>query len=335
MPPVSGEPLTAARLQPQQSGTDVLLQAVSAVDENVVWASGHGGTWLRTLDGGSTWSAHVMPGVDSLQFRDVHALDADRAWLLSSGPGELSRIYRTVDGGATWRLQFVNPEPEGFYDCLVFRDERHGLAYGDAVDGELRILRTTDGGTSWRMTRTAAVPPAQPGEGGFAASGTCVALGPSGRAWIGTGSADTARLLLTLDDGRSWRAVATPIPGGETAGIFSVAFRDSAHGAVFGGDLARVNDETDNVALTDDGGLTWRMVGRPGFRGAVYGGSYVPGAPAATLVAVGPGGAAWSPDEGVTWLAADSASYWALDIVSPDAGWLVGPAGRVVHISFQ
>ena len=34
-----------------------------------------------------------MPGADTLQFRDVHALDADRAWLLSAGPGELSRIY--------------------------------------------------------------------------------------------------------------------------------------------------------------------------------------------------------------------------------------------------
>jgi hypothetical protein len=85
-------PLTTIRLERQESGTDVLLQAVSAVDSNVVWVSGHGGTWVRTLDGGRTWSAHVMPGADTLQFRDVHALDADRAWLLSAGPGEMSRI---------------------------------------------------------------------------------------------------------------------------------------------------------------------------------------------------------------------------------------------------
>ena len=51
--------LSEVHLESQVSGTDVLLQAVSAVDEEVVWVSGHGGTWARTLDGGATWTAHV------------------------------------------------------------------------------------------------------------------------------------------------------------------------------------------------------------------------------------------------------------------------------------
>ncbi len=328
-------PVSRVHIRQQESGTEVLLQAASAVDEDVVWVSGHGGTWARTLDGGATWSAHVLPGADSLEFRDVHALDARQAWLLSAGPGELSRIYRTTDGGETWRLQFVNPEPEGFYDCLEFRDERLGMVYGDAVDGELRILRTADGGRSWHMTRTAAVPPALPGEGGFAASGTCLALGPGGRAWVGTGAAATARVLLTLDDGRTWKAVRTPVPGGEAAGIFSIAFRDAAHGVVVGGDLSRPEEPAVHAAVTWDGGLTWTQIGGPGLRGAAYGVAYVPEAPSPTLVAVGPDGAAWSPDEGVTWEMADSASYWGLDIVSPAHGWLVGSEGRIAHISFE
>jgi photosystem II stability/assembly factor-like uncharacterized protein len=328
-------PLSSIRLEPQDSGTDVLLQAVSAVDENVVWASGHGGTWARTLDGGATWTARVMDGADTLQFRDVHALDADRAWLLSAGPGELSRIYRTRDGGETWALQFLNPEPDGFYDCIEFRDAEHGLAYGDAVDGELRILRTRDGGETWEYTRTADVPPALAGEGGFAASGTCVALGPGGRAWIGTGASDTARVLSTHDGGRTWTATASPLPGGEAAGIFTIAFRDSLHGVILGGDLARPEDHTDNVAVTADGGATWTLSGRPVFAGAVYGAAYVPGAPTPTVVAVGPNGADWSADEGQTWASADTLSYWGLGIASPDAGWLVGPEGRVARISFE
>src|SRR5690348_10172108 len=69
----------------QNSGTTARLQAVSAVNERVVWVSGIRATWARTLDGGSTWVADSM--ADSwLEFRDVHAVSADRAWLLASGP---------------------------------------------------------------------------------------------------------------------------------------------------------------------------------------------------------------------------------------------------------
>lgn len=328
-------PYSAIHLDLQQSGTEVLLQAVSAVDDSIAWVSGHGGTWARTLDGGRTWEARVMEGADSLQFRDVHALDADRAWLLSAGPGELSRIYRTEDGGDTWKLQFLNLEFDGFYDCLEFRDELRGLVYGDAVDGELRVLRTTDGGRTWQLSRSSAVPPALPGEGGFAASGTCVALGPGGRAWIGTGAADTARVLVSADDGRSWTAIATPLAGGGAAGIFTIAFRDSVHGTILGGDLQRPDDHTDNVAVTADGGLTWRLAGRPVLTGPAYGAAYVPGAPTPTLVTVGPHGADWSPDEGLTWVSADTLGYWGIGFADSGAGWLVGPDGRIAHVSFE
>jgi photosystem II stability/assembly factor-like uncharacterized protein len=328
-------PLAQIRLEPQESGTDVLLQAVSAVDEDVAWVSGHGGTWARTLDGGATWTARVMADADTLQFRDVFALDADRAWLLSAGSGELSRIYRTRDGGETWELQFLNPEPDGFYDCLEFRDSENGIVYGDAVDGELRILRTRDGGDTWEYTRSVDIPPALAGEGGFAASGTCVALGPGGRAWIGTGASDTARVLATLDDGRTWSATPAPLPGGEAAGIFTLAFRDSLNGVILGGDLSRPDEHTDNVAVSSDGGRTWTVAGRPVLAGAVYGAAYVPGAPTPTLVAVGPHGADWSADEARTWASADTTSYWGLDIASAAAGWLVGPEGRIVRISFE
>ena len=170
---------------------------------------------------------------------------------------------------------------------------------------------------------------------GFAASGTCVTLGPAGRAWIGTGAADTARVLVTIDEGRTWTAIPSPLPAGEAAGIFTIAFRDSLNGVILGGDLSRPDEHTDNVAATDDGGVTWHLSGRPVLAGAVYGAAYVPGAPTPTLVAVGPNGAAWSPDEGRTWSSGDTASYWGLDIAGPAAGWLVGPEGRIVRISFE
>jgi len=189
------------RVELQHSGVDVLLQAVSPVNESVVWVSGHGGTWLRTLDGGASWSGGTVPDTDTIQFRDVHAISADVAWLLAAGPADMSRIYRTDDGGENWQLQWVNEEPDGFYDCLSFFDSQRGLVYGDAVDGELRILRTTDGGDHWSLVSAGRLPAAQEGEGGFAASGTCLAVGAQNVAWIGTGNSDPARVLRSNDRG--------------------------------------------------------------------------------------------------------------------------------------
>jgi len=78
-------------LTTQTVDTRQLLQAVSVVSNDVVWVSGHGGTWARTVDGGATWTTGVVPGADSLQFRDLHALDAKRVWLMSAGTGAASQ----------------------------------------------------------------------------------------------------------------------------------------------------------------------------------------------------------------------------------------------------
>ena len=303
-----------------------------------MWVSGHGGTWARTLDGGATWKTGVVPGADTLQFRDVHGHSADVAWLLSAGPGEASRIYRTDDGGATWTLQWTNPEPDGFYDCLDFWSAERGVVYGDAVDGAYRILRTVDGGANWDLVPGEVLPDAQPTEGGFAASGTCLVTGPDGRGWIATGNARRTRVLRTDDWGATWTAFDTPIPGGDGAGLFSVAFRDSIHGAVFGGSLGEPADSAvtpPRVAVSSNGGAAWEAAGQPGFEGAVFGGAWVPGTEPAALVAVAPGGASWSPDGGASWAAVDTAAYWGLGFTAPARGWLVGPGGRVTRVEFR
>ena len=41
----------------------------------------------------------TVPGAADLDFRDVDAVDERKAFLLSIGEGEKSRIYQTADGG--------------------------------------------------------------------------------------------------------------------------------------------------------------------------------------------------------------------------------------------
>jgi photosystem II stability/assembly factor-like uncharacterized protein len=320
-------------LETQHPNTGVRLQAVSVVTSRVAWASGLAGTYARTLDGGTSWSVGVVPGADSLQFRDVHAVSADTAYVLSAGPGELSRIYRTTDGGAAWTLQFRSDEPRAFFDCLDFWNGSLGVAFSDAVDGQFIIIRTEDG-ERWERVPPGHIPPALPGEGSFAASGTCVIVRGTNDGWIGTGNASRARILETRDRGRTWTAVETPVVAGEAAGITSVAFADARQGVVAGGEIGQPLADSARVAVTSDGGLTWRYAGAPTFRGAVYGVAYVPDARPPILVAVGPGGASYSVDHGAEWSPLDTLGYWGLGFAGPTAGWLVGPEGRITKVSF-
>ena len=320
-------------LTAQTSGVDVRFIGISPADENIVWISGTEGAYARTTDGGTTWHAGVVPGAEALQFRDVHAVDATTAYLLSIGEGEQSRIYKTTDAGSTWTLQFTNPEPEGFFDCMDFWDAEHGIAFSDSFDGAFFLITTEDGGATWERVPPDDLPPATEGEGSFAASGTCLVTHGEGAAWVGTGAGASARVLKTTDRGRSWTIAETPIVGGTpTAGIASLAFRDSDNGAALGGVIDEPDQFSDNVAVTGDGGRTWTLAGRPPFPGAVYGAAYVPDAPTPTLVATGPAGMAYSADNGMTWTRLDTRSHWSVVFASLRSGWAVGPEGRVTHI---
>ena len=67
------------------------------------------------LHRGIDWTGGVVPGAADLDFRAVHALNRDTAWLMGAGPGDKSRVYKTTDGGAHWKLLFTNPDSGGFF----------------------------------------------------------------------------------------------------------------------------------------------------------------------------------------------------------------------------
>ena len=334
-PELERAPSTPPVLAAQRSGTTALLQAVSAPSARVAWVSGHRGTYAITTDGGERWRAAVVPGADSLQFRDVYAVDERTAWLLAAGDGDRSRIYHTSDGGQSWTLQFRNAEPRAFFDCLDFWDAQRGLAFSDAVDGKFVILTTDDAGRTWTRVPEAALPAARAGEGAFAASGTCVVTGPRGRAWISTGNAPPeSRVLYTFDHGRTWNVFLTPLSAAEGAGAATLAFRDTLHGVAMGGPVGRPNERGDWAAVTGDGGRTWSLGGRPAMAGPVYGTAYVARTPA--LVSVGPGGMDWSTDDAASWNRLDTLAYWSVGFARTGrAGWAVGPTGRITKLTIQ
>lgn len=328
----------APTLTPQDSGTTQGLIAVSPVNKRVVWASGRGGTFAVTTDGGTTWRSGVVPGAESLQFRDVEGVSDTVAYLLSIGTGSDSRIYKTTDGGTTWSQQFQNQDPAAFFSCFAFWTPTRGFAQSDSVNGQFPVVRTTNGQT-WESI-AGNEPAALPGEFFFASSGTCVATEGKNNAWAVTGGASPSRVLVTRDGGDTWNAYDSPLRGSPSAGLFSVAFRDGQHGMVGGGDLDPTAPPFDQTATSSDGGKTWVVTPQQPNIGTVFGLSYAADAGKArahgrTVVVTGPGGAAWTPDEGGSWTTLPGVTdFWGVAFGSPQTAWLVGTGGRILRVDF-
>jgi len=314
--------------QPQQSGSTASLRGISAVSAKVVWASGAKGTFLKTSDGGATWRAATMPGTADLDFRDIEAMDERTVYLLSAGPGQLSRVYKTIDAGERWSLLYTNPDPLGFWDCMSFWDASHGILVGDPVDGRFTILATSDG-SSWRKLKG---PPSAKGEGAFGASGTCLVTRGTREVWFATGGAGGARVFHSTDGGETWSVAKTPLRSdAATAGVFSLAFSDARHGVAVGGDYKQIEASSGNIATTEDGGKTWIVPAGSapgGYRSAAV---YV--ADRKVWIATGERGSDVSAD-GKTWKTFDGAGYNALSAAG-ETVWAVGPNGAIARLKWE
>ncbi len=309
------------------------LRGLFIVDHEVVWASGSKGTVLRSTDGARTWTSVGPEYSASLDFRDVHAFDVDNAVIMAVGSP--ARFYQTENGGRDWRLVHEDERPAAFFDAMSFWDDQNGIAFSDPVDGRLLIIRTGDGGRTWQEIPRDQQPATIAGEGGFAASGTCLCLAGDA-VFIGLGNAEVysgewvaARMMASRDRGENWQVVQTPVRSAPASGIFSIVFVDDQHGVAVGGTYDQPQDGSANACISDDGGKSWRMPNTAprGYRSCVAVRQSDSGP---QLIAVSRAGSDISRDFGNTWQALDDEVFYAVDF-SPDGklGIAVGPDGRI------
>ncbi len=325
-----------AQWQKQNVDTKASLRGLSVVSEKVIWASGTGGSVLRTVDGGKNWSVLKVPDAEKLDFRDIEAFDENTAYILSIGEGESSRIYKTTDGGKTWKLQFQNTNPKAFFDALAFFDAKNGIAMSDPVDGEYLFYATSDG-ENWeplgRKSANEFIKPtgakAKTGEAAFAASGTCL-VANDGEIFLVSGGTD-ARVFRSNDRGLNWTVVETPIVKGTAgSGIFSIAMFDKKQGVIVGGNYEKPDEINNNLAFTADGGKTWNLSkGLNGYRSGVV---YVD---KKTILAVGSSGSDLLTDGGKRWKNLDKENYNAVAAKGKNAIWAVGANGLVAKFSLK
>ncbi|OFI34942.1 hypothetical protein [Alteromonas lipolytica] len=196
----------------------VSFQAVTWLKDRVV-ASGTAGAIYLSQDDGQHWQKLNGPAQsDALQFRDNQWLDSGRLVVMSAGEEADSGIFISDNLGQSWRRVATGETASTFYDCFYVASNGQGWLYGDADEKGLFVLATEDSGEHWQRQQ---VPfNAQPSEGGFASSGTCLnGAGDNGMV-IGTGNGSVARVLLYTQG--QWQSIESPIAGGEAGGIFSL-----------------------------------------------------------------------------------------------------------------
>lgn len=325
----------------QVSGTTAGLRGIHAVGGGIAWASGANGTILRTEDGGYMWqSCAAPPNSDKLDFRGIWAWDANTAIVMSSGPGNQSRIYKTTDGCSHWKLLFTNPDKDGFWDAIVFKNRQLGFILGDPVGGRFVILTTMDGGETWMRDNTPGLQVGDGATGAFAASNSALLAGKRNSLVFGTAggyiydfvsysSSICAEHPTNVLLCPHWTRTLTPLHfAGSNSGVFSLGYRQydkSGYSYVFvavGGDYTKPDDSAGTAAWSPVR-QHWIAARIPphGYRSAV---AWDP--TSEFWIAAGPNGSDISPD-GNIWQSLDNGNWNALSLP-----YIVGPNGRIAKL---
>lgn len=304
------------------------FRGLSVVNQKVVWVSGTGGTVLRTIDGGKNWENISVPNMEKIDFRDVEGFNKNTAIVM--GIASPARFYKTTDGGQNWKLVYFDDREGVFFDGMSFWNKNDGIAFSDPVDGQHLLIRTTDRGDTWHEIPKEGFPHKLNPEFGFAASGTGIPVQGRKTVWLGMGGVKS-RVFKSEDGGMNWSVAETPVVhGGQSTGIYSVAFKNKKVGISVGGDYTNQSIKN-TMAYTNDGGATWHLPEKQThqyrecvahYRGNIF-------------FAVGPSGFDMTTDNGKNW----HPHYWEVNNLtavafakSSNVGFAVGKGGQIYKI---
>lgn len=338
--------------------TSFAPREISIVDANTVWCSvydGTGGgtypkTYLRTINGGTTWTNGTIAGPPAAALvGDIAGVDANTAYVVtapSSGTAG-NGVYKTVNGGSSWTKQTAY-STVSFGNIIHFFDANNGVTAGDPptnATSKFEVYTTSNGGTTWTANANA---PSATGAG-YGLTGVKAVSGNS--LWFGT---TTGKIARTNDKGLTWNIYFSPAldfgggaaGGGVDGSSAHMAFKDANNGILITVDGAVTGGTPfSSMYNTTDGGATWNPVTSTGtyYFGDI---AYVPGT-GNTYVTTGidsssPSymGSAYTKDGGATWISIDAGSQrGAVQFLNPTTGWAGqfsdGPTGTKGILKFS
>ncbi len=302
----------------------------STVNENVCWGdwttawwgTGYTNGFLRTTDGGTTWSCDTIAEAENGATYWIEAIDASTAYtaIESWAAWGMQGIYKTIDGGITWQKHpnaFATSDYGPAY--IHFFDTTNGVVVGDktsTTDG-FEIYITTNAGADWDTVSQANIPPLYPGEwvdntvvGEW---GDCI--------WLQSFPAPghSPRIFKTTDKGYTWAVI--EVNDATVQDKLTISFQSEMTGM-----LVMFSPSRAIIEKTNDGGNTWNEIAGP-YGCVPINVSYVPGTTAAYVIAGDggfygyTGGTAYTLDGGNTWMNLDNGNYVFLNFISENVGW--------------
>ena len=300
------------------------FRGLDSYKNQAIWVSGSNGQVGRYLLSSKTWQWTQVKGYEKFDFRDIVAFSAKEAVVVSAGSPAV--ILRTTDAGKNWKEVYRNDDPAIFLDDMEFTG-KHGYILGDPIGGQFQLLESKNKGKTWKDVTEEIPLIAEEGEAAFAASGSSMQM-LNDWLYIGTGGKVASLMKRNLKQNRL-DVQDAPIWSGENGtGIFSIAFLNQRVGVVVGGNYMDDKNNSNNILLTKNGGLSWEKPITPvfGYRSCV---KYID---ENTLIATGTSGTDLSLDGGMNWKKISDASFNVIEVSKDGQIYLAGSNGNVVKV---
>lgn len=296
--------------------------SIRALDHknNRYWFAGSQGKYGFINQSSNVVTQFQIEIENDLELRSL-AVTSNYTYMLTAGNPAL--VYKVSHENESVQLVYTEHGKSVFYDSMKFWNDKEGIAMGDPQNGCFSIIKTIDGGDSWQKVKCEKMPPAMPGEAAFAASNSNLKI-HNDHVWFITGG-KYARVFYSDSKGRSWKAIETPITSGEEmTGIYAIDFYNKDLGIIIGGDWNNKKINTNNKAISKNGGKTWQLISQnsgPGYCSDII---IIPETQEKEIMAVGSSGVWWSGDQGDNWTKLSDKGFYTLKMINANEGFLAG-----------
>ncbi len=130
--------------------SEAYLLTVEPVTDNIIYAGGLGGTLLKSINNGDSWT--VQKFEELINIRSICFRDSLNGWLLDS-----KHIYNTINGGKNWNDIYIDVDFETytFLDIICFNNtiylslKPRTASISELINANSLILKSINNGKTW------------------------------------------------------------------------------------------------------------------------------------------------------------------------------------------